>query len=252
MTINKLITIFICVIVSSSLLAHGSSASGELEANENQQLLNQSKLPVPGSGVTIIPLSKMYPVSPPENLLSEFKEQNEKGFIQAKSSYATTLLSFQSNKFFVGSEKTYLNNDPYDTHLKKSLSQIKLAFENHPISFIKDVDIIGFAAAGTYNKGWTGVSETFNTENLGVCKYIKHNFQITQGAVTIAEEFVSYDINSKPTVIFIQGNKDTGYLTQIAWYDPVFSHTLQCANKNFKRENTSNAIELAKKIDLDL
>lgn len=249
MKTSKFITGILIMSSSALLFAHGYSASGEHDAGT--QLADEQKLPQPGGGIQILPLSQLYPVSKPEKLMADFKAQKEKGYINVNSDSAASLLNYKKNKFFIGSEKTYLSNDIHDTHLKKSLSQIQLAFKHYPISFIEEKDVIGFAAAGAYQNGWTGLGETFNYKNLGTCDYIIHNLEITGGSAILAEEFVTYDINKKPTIITIKGNERSGFLTQIQWYDDIFYHTLECANESFNKADKSKVIELAKKIDLD-
>jgi hypothetical protein len=250
--IGILLSTTTCSLMAFKMIGHQNAVNEDMvDLSPGKTFPNENKLPRSGDGVKIIPLGDMYPIGNSKKLLEDFKTQKEKGFVNEKSEPAKKLLGLQRNKFINGNEKTYLSNDPHDTHLKKSFEQIKLAFDHHPISFIKEKDIIGFAAAGTYQSGWTGITETFNYKDFGVCDYILHNFQITGGAALLSEEFVTYDINKKSTVITITGNKETGFMTQIEWYDDIFYHTLECASKEFKKENTETFITLAKDIDND-
>lgn len=258
MKINKVLTTIILASLSPTILAFDANSNGQASGEpqqhslQNDKNLNLAKLPKLNSGIQVVPISNMYPVTEAKRLLAEFKTQNKKGFVPVKSFEAHELLALRKNKFLVGSKETYLNKDPYDTHLKKSLDQIKLAFPFHELSFVEKHSVIGFAAAGTVqDNAWTGIAETFIYKDINVCDYVIHNLQLTGGSATLAQDFVTYDVNSKPTIITVSGDDTTGFMTQIQWYDDVFYHTLECATKEFIKENKKDIIELANKIDRD-
>lgn len=212
-------------------------------------VFSSAGLPAPGSGITIVP-EKMMNLSP-EMRRAESKgraQQKAKGYIEEESSYPKYLIKMGK----LGAEDINKNNDPYDTHMKYSPSQIKLAFEYKPTTAIKTSNVIGFAAGGLYIKdlGWTGIAEFFNAKDIGTCKYNLDNMKVANGAVQISAESVRYDINKKPTDIFVKGSINAGYIYSISWFDPVYQHTLECANMNYDDRTMTRMISLARNIDM--
>ena len=60
---------------------------------------------------------------------------------------------------------------------------------------------------------------------------------------------VRYDINNKITVFNVEGNKSSGYLYKVDWFDNDFFRTLECASTNYSKDTTNSVIALATKID---
>ncbi len=205
-------------------------------------------LPRAGSGVTIIPADKM-PIS--ESMKKEVAlhllQQKTKGYFDSESTYPRTLLKM-NNTHLIESNK---NSDPYDTHMKYSLSQVRLAFKFKEIPGINAKNRIGFAVGGMFiNKsGWTGIAEFFNDNEMGVCKYNIDNMYLTKGAVQISSESVRYDVNKKPGDVFVEGSVNSGFIYTVSWFDKTFSHSLECANMNFSHDIIPKMINLAIKID---
>jgi hypothetical protein len=139
------------------------------------------------------------------------------------------------------------SSDPYDTHLKSSLGKLKLSF---PFNGVPDVDknkIIGFAAAGGYEKGkgWDGIGEFFNDNNLGVCLYNTYKIQ----TVILPRETIKFFVNKKPSTSDVSGNWNTGFLYSVKWYTNTRFAELQCANKMYDKSILQRVIDLANKID---
>lgn len=205
-------------------------------------------LPAEGSGVSIVPLKKM-------NLPSTFlKTQDEslaqdkaKGYFNEESSYPKFLVKL--GKF--GSDDISASTDPYDTHMKYSPSQIKLAFDYKPYHTADPSQVIGFAAGGIFltNAGWSGVAEFFKNNAIGTCKYNLDNIKITHGAVQMSAESVRYDVNKKPTDIFVRGSVNSGFIYSLSWFDETFIHTLECANMTYDKTIINQMIGLARNID---
>lgn len=256
---NKIITGLLfsafCSVVHAELGSINSESSGE---NELKEFAQKNKLPMPDGGIQIVSKSEMPSMQPnPVNatrktLVQERDEENKLGYINTKSDDAIQLLAVKKNKFYSGTKKTFAqDNNPYDTHLKGSLAQIKLAYAFNGISFIDKKEIIGYAVAGTWDNGWTGVSETFTEPKIGVCDYVKNNLKITHGSAKLSQEYVTYDVNSKPTIIFAEGQQGDGFTYKVEWFDDTFYHVLKCASENFSKEAKELTVTLAKKIDSD-
>jgi hypothetical protein len=255
MQTNRIILSALCFAVSLCTYADFGSVHSEASGNPAlQQSIDEHNLPAPDSGIQIVPSKQMMPIKSvgAMSLLDEIEQEKRLGYVQKESDDAVQLLTVKKNKFYVGDKKTFSeNNDPYDTHLKASLSQIKLAFPFNGISFISKSNVIGFAVAGTWVNGWTGIGETFIDDEVGVCDYVKNNLQLTHGAAMLAKENVTYEVNSKPTIAFVEGEKKNGFTYKVEWFDNTYFHTLKCATENFIKGNKSKTIKLAQLIDSD-
>lgn len=141
-----------------------------------------------------------------------------------------------------------LANNTTDTHLKKSSSDIPLAFKYNTIP-VKQIS--GFAPIGTYikDKGWTGIKVFFTDPNLGSCAYSQMNNELTHGGVTLARESIKHYINSKPAYPMVYGNNNAGFIYTVDWYGKNDFFTLDCANKNFNPKAEAGLLKMAEKID---
>lgn len=249
---NKLIFGLLLCGGSMNTFAHFDYSSSNIQASgspDPQQIIDRNNLPAPGSGVQIVESNKTVHAMAQDASLQQEKIQ---GYINEESGDAIQLLADQKNKLHHSSKKIfYENSDPYNTHLKASLSQIKLAFPYHAISFIDPDDVIGFAAAGTWMEGWTGIGEVFNHAEIGVCDYVKFNYQLTHGAARLNKDYVTYDVNNKPTITLVKGTSASGYAYKVEWFGKTFFHILTCVSKDYVKENKERTIALAKKIDTE-
>ncbi|MES2217345.1 MAG: hypothetical protein V4501_02930 [Pseudomonadota bacterium] len=152
------------------------------------------------------------------------------------------------NHSFDEIEKNRGNIDPYDTHLKSSISEITLAFPSKSLSTVASNNSIGFAPIGSWKNGWTGIKEFFEDRQLGICEYSKSNRKLSHGAVQIAAEIARFDINNLPNFLVVKGNLNSGYLYTIKWFDDTFNDDLVCANTNYNKRITNNLIKYAKLI----
>ena len=153
------------------------------------------------------------------------------------------------------SEKEILNSkkyvsDPYDTHIKKMLSAIKLNFEFNGIAKFHQGETIGYAPAGTYENGWTGIAEFFYRNDLGTCEFVKEKINY----MMISKDDVTYQVNDKITMTNIEGSNNSGYTYKVGWYfadenKMVLSQELECANMKFDKKIMANMITLANRID---
>lgn len=232
-----------------------SAASGNPKSSENSEI--PDFLPKEGDGIRIIADSKMHKNN------KEFKaaallqdEYKQNGFVKRRSDDAVQLLSLNKHHFLTKERKTYLNStDFYDTHLKQKISQIKLAFEFHPISFIKESEVFGFAVADTWvrepKEGWTGIIEAFAVNDVGSCNYQVSNAKLNRSAANLSEDSVTYAVNNKPTITTVEGNDDTGYSYKVEWFHNDYYKTLTCALKSYDSSELDKVVMLANKIDRD-
>ncbi len=205
-------------------------------------------LPKPGTGVTIVPASKA--VCPND----EYFHGNNHDYKLSHSTYPLELLKLADEKAFheayLKSDFYMTNSDPHDTHLKKNLSQIRLAFPFKKLKAVKNKELLGFAAGGSWLKpaGWSDIVEYFKREDLGVCNFVQHSMKLTRGAIWLKENVVTYDVNGLVTWYFVKGSEETGFLYTLKWYDDEFSYSLECARKDFLPEQRAVMVEFGKKI----
>ncbi len=250
---NKILVCFLISTLSALSYAdnHGFGTVSSGPSGDDaglQDFINENNLPQPGSGIKIIP----YEQSSMAKLKSFSKtiDQDGNDYIKQKSDDAVFLLKLSNDKYYPGTKETYESSDPMDSHIKESLSLVKLAFPFHKISFISDDSVIGYAVGGQWRNGWTGISEIFKNPN-GICRYDKDDVAINKASVRLIREYVTYDVNKKPTVISSEGLESTGISYKIDWYDNNYYHSLTCANMSFSKENMRFFIDMANKIDGD-
>jgi hypothetical protein len=210
------------------------------------------KLPKTGEGVRILPESEVF--HPPLTRSAQLAFDNEKklGYVKRKSIDAINLLKMNKGKFLIkGEDKYYYSSEPYDTHLKKSLSQITLAFDYQPLSFISPKDTLGFAVAMTWKNGWTGISQFFKYQDIGACKYLKTSVSLNGSSVQLSKERINYYINEKPAVSLVEGQESEGFSYSVEWYDNNYFHTLICATNSFSPQIKDRMRDLALLIDKD-
>lgn len=209
-----------------------------------------SKLPQPGEGVKIVSEDEMPKFKLPKEIQISVANEKKLGYVKRKSYDAEMLLDMGNNHFVSNKhDKFYLTNDPYDTHLKKSSSQIKLAFNYKPLSFVTEENTVGYGAAMTWKNGWTGITQFFKHEPIGVCSYLKTNVALNESSIRLSRERISYYINQKPAVAVNEGQEKEGFSYIVNWYDNDYFHRLSCANSNFSKVYAEEVQKLAILID---
>lgn len=237
-------------------LKNSSGATGDPSVSQ-VQLDEAAYLPQPDGGIKIIPSSQINrDVADLNSTIALQDEYKKNGVVKRKSDDAAQLLSINKHHFMTSEKATYLDSSNlYDSHVKQKVSQIKLAFNYHPISFIPESNILGFAVADTWVKapqeGWTGIVEIFTDAQLGVCDYKKSNVKLNHASVHLAKESVSYVVNKKPTIDLVEGNDKTGYSYKVDWFDENYYHTLKCALKVYDANELKGVLALANRIDAD-
>ena len=223
----------------------------------NEQILAELGLPLPNSGIQIVPRSQLN--LPEEYLkqgLAEIKQRKELGYVEKDDPYITELLAMK--KTAANDINLYASNlNSESTHLRKSVHDLKLAFEfpgaesKGNLHYVQGMQILGAAPQGGYDQdaGWSGALTFFAYRDVGVCAYGVMNVEASGTAAMLAAEDVTYEINDKPTLIKIDGKPDYGFLYKVEWFDEVNFHELQCATQEYTPEVKKSVISLAKKLD---
>jgi hypothetical protein len=210
----------------------------------------------PKSGVIIVPPSQI-------DIPPQFKKKIElnalqmktKGFYDSSAPDAQNLLGLKkANVVALQNSSVADPNDPKDTHMKSSIAAVRAAFSYPGIASIPQNNVIGYAAGGMWldGKGWTGIKEFFDTDELGTCSLFISNMALAHGNVRIGEDSVKYVVNNKAGTNEVYGSNKTGYTYNVSWYDSVYSHELECATPTFVNVELDKLIELANVIDKQL
>jgi hypothetical protein len=238
-------------LVGISLNCHAASSVDDVLKKINNDMRNDREKAGfnPSGGVMVVPLSK---INAPKSIKSQWEmdriEQKNKGYISKYSERAKELLQLNDVIKFKY-EASMKNKDKKSSIFRKNLSEIALAYDYTPVSEKHDLKSYGFVAGNTFKEGWTGIVEFFKSENTGNCAFTENNVSITHQAVKVNEDQLTYDINNKVTIATVEGNKDSGFVYQIDWYDNHFFRTLECASTTYSSATTQEVIALAKKID---
>ncbi len=202
-------------------------------------------LPLPDGGIKIVPLKKMPLLGVNSKTLMEAQRQiKENGYYEVDNPQARVLMKMR----YLEPLKAGSNNSA-DTNLKSTINDVGLAFHFDGIP-VDSSSVVGFAAAGAYKNGWSGVTEIFTDNELGTCQYTLNNIKLSHGSELIPQEICRKDVNGKVTVIDVRGNANSGYVYSVHWADNNAMHDLKCANLLFAKSNTAKLISLARKIDI--
>lgn len=210
-----------------------------------------SSLPLTGK-VTIVPFASF-------NIPEELKKQDimireeikEKGYHEDDNEYAKFLINLKktSTSELMAYKQSY---DVYDTHIKNSPSDIKLAIDFKKLPII-DNTVIGYAPIGSYVKspkeGWNGIKVFFEDEKLGTCSYEFTDLALSHGGIQLPKEFIKYFVNGKPSSQYVEGNANMGFTYTVTWYNGLKTNSLDCASKDYSKDEINDVIELAKRID---
>ena len=258
--------IILSTLIALSATAFALTLEERAEAEkENMKMLAQMGLPLPGSGIKVVPRAMMgltpEEIAQGDKEMAEFKE---KGYVNKYINRPRELLAITPTK--VKRElKTIVSKESKEsedyTGLSANVNQIKLAFKFPSLNKNKslmamassDINIMAAAPKGGFHEdlgGWSGASQFFIHKDIGTCSYSVMNVKASNTAAQLAQEDVTYSINNKATILMpVEGSDNSGYLYFVKWYDNHNFHELECANMKYSANINDAVIELAKKID---
>lgn len=225
----------------------------ELTEEQKYEFFTKEGLPVPGSGVNLVPGSSMAK-SITEKMNKNALSISKKGYIEEENSSAALLIKIK--ELSASDLRANLDNhNPKSTHMRANAKEVHAGYDYNGISSDLVSQVIGFSAQGAYieDKGWTGAIEFFEPNEIPetTCSYSQSNLKLTGGSANIAQEIVSHDVNKKLSIVEVIGNKESAFGYTVEWYDPNYRHILLCAQKEYSQETINKVVELAKKIDLN-
>lgn len=254
-------------IILSALMAFSSMAFAltpeeHAEAEkENMKMLAQMGLPLPGSGIKVVPraLLGLTPeeVAQGDKEMAEFKE---KGFVNKYINRPRELLAITPTKVKRELKASVSKENDSYTGLSANVNQMRLAFTFPSINknkslkaFSDDINVMAAAPKGGFHQelgGWSGASQFFIHKDIGTCSYSVMNVEASNTAAQLAQEDVTYSINNKASILMpVKGSDSSGYLYYVKWYDNNNFHELECANMKYSADTNNAVMELAKKID---
>lgn len=226
---------------------HDLAAKAQARQEWTKHHFEQQGMPVPDGGVNIMPEKNM-------STYNLFKKQWAKeraditkyGYVHRFMPETQSLINFAEI-----SKHQLASNQHNPEGLKPSINDIKMAYDFKGVPAHLMTKSLGVAPSVTYVKGqgWIGAMQFFEKEGLGTCSYRENNVKLSHGAINIAEEAVSYSVNSKATVSQVIGQKSSGFTYNVDWYDNHFFRELKCAKIDYSADTLNAVIDLAKQID---
>ncbi|GGI83967.1 hypothetical protein [Legionella impletisoli] len=236
---------------TSACFAQDKTYTSREDLNEQiNQYLNSQNLPLPNSGIQIIPVAELSgSIEDEDKEIKMLKEQKKNGFIKVDNPRAKELMEFRHT----ASHQIQKNSDNYlaqGTHLRKSIHELNMGYTFLGVPESLMTHNLGVAPYGAYHEnGWDGAIQFFENKEIGTCAFAEHSIKLSRGGVRLAKEAVTFEINDKPTLIHVKGNYASGYVYNIQWYDNDFARSIECAHKNYQPSITNNVIGLARNID---
>ncbi len=243
MNLNKINALIILVPLTTFA---GNHAPDE----QDKAFLASIGLPLPDSGIHIVPRSAMILSEEINEKGNKAKEQMEKqGYADDDSFRPQELLTF--NKHAEMQFRMYKDNArDSNTHIRQYSKDLKLAFKYKGIPKTLLSKTIGFVPQGSFHEnGWSGIVQFFGVKKIGICAYAHRDVKASHTAAELAMEDVTYDVNNKATLKTVRGNNERGFVYKIKWFDDVAFHELECANMTYSLEITHSVIALANDID---
>lgn len=240
----------------------------EVDADEamRMKMLSDLGLPLPGSGIKIVPRTQLH-LSEEQIALGKKAQEEMKtlGYAINPSDYPRELLNIRKQLQSRRKLQAASLSDE-STELRPKIQDLKLAFKFEGVTPLKnahsrrlqgisssnEITLIGTVPQGGFHKekgGWSGAAQFFAVKNIGTCSYGVINVKASNTAAELAAEDVTYVINKKPTISTVEGSPNTGFIYKIEWYDNESFHELECANMKYSSDLTKSVTNLAKDID---
>lgn len=253
---NQLHTVLSGVLLLLMSMYSYALSDRELQEKENMKMLAAMGLPLPGSGIHVVPRASL---DLSEEALKKGAEEEEqmktRGYIPSYTEYPKELLNFHLKVKEIKEGELLPDTS---TKLRRTVAEIKLGFKPKGFdnalvnAFSGDITLIAAVPQGGFHDekgGWSGVAQFFMEKHIGTCSYGVMNVKVSQTAAQLAEESITYDVNNKPTLSRIEGSEHSGFLYTLEWYDNENFHELECANMKYSKELTDQVLNLAKIID---
>ena len=223
-----------------------------LTEQEKYEFFTKKGMPVPGTGANIVDIKGFKMTGAQSAVINKFNaDQRTKGYSEQENKKAKLLLSMpETAEKEYNARKSFAFN-PHDTHLYEVKSNLPMNYDYKGIPSTLATKIIGYAPESIFVKnGWSGAVEFFIPSFGGVCAFHEVNIEITKSSSYIPKEIATYLVNEKLTTMNAVGNKESGFVYEVEWWDKKFKRNLECASMEYTDAMSKNTLELAKKIDI--
>lgn len=226
-----------------------------LTDQEKEMIFGKSGMPLPGTGAVVIDNAKGLAVDSghAKTIKSFNSSQKTKGFYEEANPHAKQLLAMPEMAEQEFNQRKGVAFSPTDTHLYEARGTIAMKYPYKGIPDKLSTKVIGYAPESTFvNGGWAGAVQFFVPSFGGVCAYHEINIEITKSSAFIPKEIATYDVNNKLTTHDVIGNKDTGFVYEVEWWDKKFRRSVECASPDYSKETAKQVLNLAQEIDTAL
>ncbi len=184
------------------------------------------------------------------------EEQQRNGFVKESEPRAEELMTLKHvAPYHKKKYREVISSE--STHIRGSKDELKLAYTFIGVPKEEMTLNIGLAPYGAFKSvkngddgdGWDGAVQFFEKNGIGSCAYTEHNRKLAHSGVELIKELVTYDVDTKPSLVLVRGNHKTGFLYKVQWYDNIFSRELECANQQFSWQLRLDVIALANRIE---
>lgn len=222
-----------------------------LTEEEKYEYFIKDGIPLPGTGATVVDAKTLKFNAAQSSAVRQFnKDQETKGYFEQTNNRAKNLLNMPETAEKEYNTRKSIAFNPYDTHLYEVKNNMQMAYEYQGVPAALATKVIGYAPESTFiNKGWAGAVEFFVPSFGGVCAFHEVNIEFTKSSAYIPKEIATYKVNKKLTKMNAIGNKESGFVYEIEWWDKKFKRTLECAAKEYTDAMRTQTLELAKQID---
>ena len=267
---QKILLMTIAVILPiSTLIGQPQTLSEEEIHKRNKEYLAKTGIAIPEAGeirvvsaISIINRKNIannksaIVVQAMKKFLLMHAQQEQNGYVKNSDTRAKELMELKHIAPY--HQKKYRSILAQEsTHIRSAIGELKMAYTFVGVPEVEMDLNIGVAPYGAYKQkkygddadGWDGAVQFFENKNIGSCAFTEHNRKLARGGVEIIKELMSYDVHGKPTILLVQGSKETGFVYKLKWYDTIFNRELECANAKFSPELRTKVIELANRIE---
>jgi hypothetical protein len=229
---------------SISLNAQLTSEQEKVMKNQAQQYLKSQGILYLGEGVHLVKKQNMMISKKELDLINNQQEIIKKGgYIKSNNSLINEIKNLKN---LVDTDLVTNNNSSLeDNHWKKNIKDINLSWKFKPIIVGK---ILGYAPISSYSQAWNGVVVALKFGD-NYSRYEEKSIQANHSSINLPEEYTTKDVNNKPTMIWVEGNPNDGFLYQIQWFDNLFSHELSYVDNTYSKEKLYEVINIARTID---
>lgn len=222
-----------------------------LTEQEKYEFFTKKGMPVPGSGANVVDTKGFKMTSAQSASVNKFNaDQKTKGYSEQNNKKAKLLLAMPETAEKEYNARKSVAFNPQDTLLYEVKSNLPMNYPYKGVPAALAIKVIGYAPESTFvNNGWSGAVEFFVPSFGGVCAFREVNIEITKSSAYIPKEIATYLVNKKITTMNAVGNKESGFVYEIEWWDKKFKRTLECASKEYADAMRTQTLELAKQID---